>query len=156
MKNSLIMEQDVPYRAAFLVGKGCKVQAIVRHSWNFNTRRIEYLYGAFTRITRLFCVDLNSANNFVEAICKVGSNDVHNLAARSYIKGSFTMTTSSQCCSCANNSSWTVSCSPAELMRVMMDHDMELARQERILVDAGPFAYASKHRDSTNFPRPNL
>lgn len=150
MKNSLIMEQDVPYRVAFLVGKGCKVQAIVRHSWNFNTRRIEYRYGAFTRMTRLFCVDLNRANNFVEAICKVGSNDVHNL------KGSFTMTTSSQCRSCANNSSWTVSCSPAELMRVMMDHDMELARQECILVVAGPFAYASKHRDSTNFLRPNL
>lgn len=74
--------QDGSYLAEFLLEKGYEVHGIIRRSSNFNTQRIDHIFGKIT----LHYGDLTDAGNIISIIQKVQPSEIYNLAAQSHVK----------------------------------------------------------------------
>ncbi|UJR24348.1 hypothetical protein I4U23_005725 [Adineta vaga] len=85
-----ITGQDGSYLTEFLLAKGYEVHGIVRHSSNFNTARLSYLYENSTlannKAVTLHYGDLNESLRLVNIIMVVKPTEIYNLAAMSNVK----------------------------------------------------------------------
>ena len=87
-----ITGQDGSYLAEFLLAKGYMVHGIVRRSSSFNTDRLEHLYvDPHATSAKLFLHygDLVDGMGLREILTRVQPDEVYNLAAQSYVAGSW-------------------------------------------------------------------
>lgn len=79
--------QDGSFLAELLLEKGYDVHGMIRRSSDFNTRRIDHLFGKLT----LHYGDVSDMGNVFSILSKVRPDEIYNFAAMSHVKVSFEM-----------------------------------------------------------------
>jgi GDPmannose 4,6-dehydratase len=73
--------------AELLLSKGYEVHGIIRRASNFNTQRIEHIFGKI----HLHYGDLTDMGNIISIIQEVQPDEIYNFAAMSHVRVSFEM-----------------------------------------------------------------
>jgi GDPmannose 4,6-dehydratase len=87
-----ITGQDGSYLAEFLLAKGYEVHGIIRRSSNFNTGRLDQIYGDPHEETvplHLHYGDLSNAARLRHLIEQIQPDEIYNLGAQSHVRVSF-------------------------------------------------------------------
>lgn len=88
MKTALITGitgQDGSYLAELLLSKGYEVHGVIRRASNFNTERIDHIFGRL----KLHYGDMTDGSCLRHILSKSEPDEVYNLAAQSHVKVSF-------------------------------------------------------------------
>ena len=80
--------QDGSYLAEFLLDKGYAVHGVKRRASNFNTGRVDHLFGRGQKF-QLYYGDLSDAGRLIDIFRDVEPTEIYNLGAQSHVSVSF-------------------------------------------------------------------
>ena len=83
-----ITGQDGSYLAELLLEKGYEVNAIIRRSSVFTTKRIDHIFDKHENL-HIYHGDLSDSSNLHRLLIKIKPDEVYNLAAQSHVAVSF-------------------------------------------------------------------